>query len=155
MSMLPEVFNAKDSEKMGGFEPIPAGWYLAEVVKSEMKDTAAGTGKYLTCQLKVLEGEYTGRYLFNLMNLVNPNQTAVEIAQKELASLCEACELDEIEDSTELHGIAIAVRVSIKEGTDKFPPKNEIKAYRIESEMPEQESDESPFEKVAPIKPKK
>ena len=144
--MLPEVFNAKDSDKMGGFEPIPAGWYLAEVVKSEMKDTAAGTGKYLTCQLKVVEGEHKGRYLFNLMNLVNPNQTAVEIAQKELASLCEACELDEIEDSTELHGITMAVRVAIKAGNDKFPAKNEIKAYKVESEMPDQ-ADESPFEK--------
>ena len=105
MAQLPSVFNAKENEKMGGFEPIPAAWYLAEVTKSEMKQTNAKTGHYLTCQLKVLEGEYTGRYLFNLMNLDNPNPVAVEIAQKELASMCEACGLDEIEDSTELHGI--------------------------------------------------
>jgi len=148
MSMLPEVFNAKDNEKMGGFEPIPAGWYLAEIAKSEMKDNKSGTGRYLTCQLKVLEGEFQGRYLFNLLNLVHPNQQAVEIAQKELASICEACELDEIEDSTELHGIAMAVRVVIKEGNDQWPAKNEIKAYKLESEMPEVESDENPFEKA-------
>ncbi len=148
MSMLPEVFNAKDNEKMGGFEAIPAGWYLAEIAKSEMKDTKAGTGKFLTCQLKILEGEYQGRYLFNLMNLVNPNQQTVEIAQKELASICEACGLDEIEDSTELHGIPMAVRVTLKEASEAWPAKNEIKGYKPESEMPEQESDDSPFEKA-------
>lgn len=146
MSMLPEVFNAKDSDKMGGFDPIPAAWYLVEVTKSEMKETAAGTGKYLTCQMKILEGEYKGRYLFNLMNLVNPNQVAVEIAQKELASMCEACGLDEIEDSTELHGIPIAVRVIIKAESGGYPAKNEIKAYKPEADLPEQEGD-NPFEK--------
>ena len=147
--MLPDVFNAKDHDKMGGFEPIPAGWYLVEIDKSEMKDNSAKTGRFLTCQLKVVEGEYKGRYLFNLMNLVNPNQQTVEIAQKELASICEACELDEIEDSTELHGITMAVRVAIKEGTEKWPAKNEIKAYRVESELPDtDEPDDNPFEKV-------
>lgn len=145
MAQLPDVFNAKDNEKMGGFEPIPAGWYLAQITKSEMKATKAGTGKYLTCQLKVLDGEFKGRYLFNLLNLINPNQTAVEIAQKELASMCEACGLDEIEDSTELHGIDMAIRVSIKPADANYPPKNEIKAYKPAAEMPESEND-SPFD---------
>ena len=144
MAQLPSVFNAKENEKMGGFEPIPAGWYLAEVTKSEMKQTNAKTGHYLTCQFKVLEGEFTGRYLFNLMNLDNPNPVAVEIAQKELASMCEACGLDEIEDSTELHSIPMAVRVVIKPASGAYPPKNEIKAYKPADEMPEDE-DDSPF----------
>ena len=91
MAQLPSVFNAADSDKMGGFEPIPEQWYLAEIRKSEMKATKAKTGSYLTCQLVVLEGEYKGRYLFNLLNLDNPNPVAVEIAQKELATICEAC----------------------------------------------------------------
>ena len=145
MAMLPEVFNAKDSEKMSGFEPLPKGWYLAEIVKTEMKDTKAGTGKYLTCQFKVLEPEeFAKRYVFNLMNLVNPNQVAVEIAQKELASLCEACGLDEIEDSTELHGIPIGIQLKIKPGDANYAAKNEIKQYCAESDIPSTE--ESPFD---------
>lgn len=146
MAQLPSVFNAKENEKMGGFEPIPAAWYLLEIAKTEMKDTRAGTGKYLSIQFKVLEGEYAGRYLFGLLNLVNHNPVAVEIAQKELASICEACGIDELEDSTELHGIPIAGRVVIKEASGGYPPKNEIKAYKAEEDMPEQEKDESPFE---------
>lgn len=149
MAQLPDVFNAKDNEKMSGFEPIPAGWYLAEIVKSEMKDSSSGAGnRYLTCQLKIVEGEYKDRYLFNLMNLVNQNQEAVDIARKELASICEACDIDEIEESTELHGITMAVRVGIKAADANWPAKNEIKAYKLESEMPDiKEADDSPFEK--------
>lgn len=148
MAQLPDVFNAKDSEKMGGFDAIPAAWYLAEITKSEMKDSASGSGEHLDFQLKVLEGEYEGRYLFVLLNLINQNDTAVEIARKELASICEACGVDELEDSTELHGIPMAVRVAIQPGTNLYPPKNVIKAYKAESEMPESEGD-NPFEQKA------
>ena len=144
MAQLPSVFNAKDNEKMGSFDPIPAAWYLAEIKKTEMKATKAKTGHYLSGQLVILEGEEKGRYLFFLLNLDNPNPVAVDIAQKELASICEACGLDEIEDSTELHGIPMAVRVVIKPGSGGYPPKNEIKAYKAEADMPESEED-SPF----------
>lgn len=144
MAQLPSVFNAKDNDKMGGFDPIPESWYLVEVMKSEYKATNAKTGHYLTCQMQVLEGEYKGRYVFNLLNLDNPNSVAVEIGQKELASMCEACGIDELEDSTELHGIPMAVRVVIKAGSGGYPPKNEIKAYKTEGDMPDQEGDD-PF----------
>lgn len=147
MAQLPNVFNAKDSDKMSGFEPIPAAWYLAEMTKSEYKQNSAKTGHFLNCQVKVLEGEHKGRLVFVLMNLDNPSTTAVEIAQKELASICEACGIDELEDSTELHGIPMAIRVIIKPASGGYPPKNEIKAYLPEDKMPENEgSDDSPFE---------
>lgn len=141
--MLPDVFNAKDSEKMGGFETTPAGWVIAEVVKSEIKDTKAKTGKYLTCQFKVLEPEkYAGRIIFNLLNLVNPNQLAVDIAQKELASMCEACGIDELEDSVELHGIPLGLQLKVKGATADYPEKNEIKAYKAEAETEVMEVDD-------------
>jgi len=142
MAQLPSVFNAKENEKMGGFEPIPASWYLAEITKTESKKTKAGTGSYITCQFKVLEGEYEGRFIFNLLNLDNPNPVAVEIAQKELASICEACDIDELEDTVELHGIPMAIRVVIAHQSG-YPPKNEIKAYKAADDMPE--SEDSPF----------
>ena len=145
MAQLPGVFNAKENEKMTDFSPVPAGWYKAEVVKSEMKNTAAGTGKYLNLQWKITEGEFVGRVFYTLMNLVNPNPIAVEIAQKELASICEDCEIDELEDSTELHGIEIGVRLSVKAGDANWPPKNEAKGYKAASEVEVVEEGDDPF----------
>ena len=148
MAQLPDVFNAKDSEKMGSFEPVPAGWYIAQIVKSEYKATAAKTGHYLTCQFKIVEPEeHKGRVVFNLMNLDNPNQTAVEIATKELGSLCEACGIDELEDSVELHGIPLAVRLGIQAGNANWPPKNVIKEYKAEADV-ELDGD-NPFDEAA------
>lgn len=138
MAQLPSVFDAKNSEKQKDFEPVPAGWYIGEVVKSEYKPNSAKTGHYLTCQVRILEPEkHKGRVVFNLMNLDNPNQQAVEIAQKELASMCEACGIDELEDSVELHGIPFGMRLSIKPGDANWPPKNEIKAYKTAEEVEE------------------
>lgn len=145
MAELPGVFNAKENEKMGGFDPVPAGWYIAEVVKSEMKNTAAKTGKYLNLQWKITQGEYKGRMFFTLMNLVNKNPIAVEIAQKELASVCEAMEIDELEDSVELHDIEIGVRLSVKAGDANWPPKNEAKGYKPASEVETEDEEGDKF----------
>lgn len=135
MAQLPSVFDAKNQEKQTEFEPIPAQWVVGEAVKSEYKQTAAKTGHYLTYQIKVIAPEeYKGRMVFNLMNLDNLNQTAVEIANKEFASMCEACGVDECEDSTELHGIPFAMRLGIKPGDANWPPKNVIKAYKTAEE---------------------
>lgn len=145
MAQLPSVFDAKNTEKQKDFEPIPQQWVIGEVTKSEYKATSAKTGHYLTCQIKVLAPEaYKGRMVFNLMNLDNPNQIAVEIAQKELASMCEACGIDELEDSTELHGIAFGMRLGVDQGDANWPPKNVIKAYKTADEAEDLLSDEDP-----------
>ena len=47
MALLPNKFNASKGEKLGSFTAIPAGTYLAQIVKSEMKDTKNRDGKYL------------------------------------------------------------------------------------------------------------
>jgi len=134
MAILPNVFKADDSPS--GYEPIPAGWYEAEVVKSEMKDTKSG-GKMLSVQFKVLEGEHENRLVFANFNLINANPTAVEIAQRELGNLVNACGLDEVEDSADLHSIPIAIKVKIQEGNAAYPePRNAIAAYKPLSEMP-------------------
>jgi hypothetical protein len=147
MAMLPDVFNAKEEEKMGSFEPIPAGWYMASITKSELKNNKAGTGQYLALQFKIIDGEFAKRLAFTNLNLVHSNSQTVEIARKELASICEAAGIEELEDSSELHGIPMGIRLIIKPGDANWPAKNEIKGYRSEEEQEAKASDEddSPF----------
>lgn len=135
MAMLPDVFNSNDHEPMGDFEPIPANLYMLEITKSEVKDTKAKTGKRLNFQAKVIEGKYKGRIIFIGLNLVNPNPEAVKISQRELSSLCQACGVDAIEDSTELHGIPFGAKVGIKPASGGFEAQNVIKKYFPEDEM--------------------
>lgn len=147
MAMLPSVFNTDDHDAMSGFEPIEAGVYLAEIVKTQLKDTKDKTGKYLSVQFKILDDEkYKGRFVFTNLNLVNKNPQAVEIAQRELKSICEAVGFEgELEDSEDLHDTPLGIKVTIKEATSKWPAGNEVKRYYAEADMPEPDGD-NPFE---------
>ena len=138
MAMLPSVFNTSDYEASSGFEPIPAGIYLAEIIKTELKDTKDKTGKYLSVQFKIMEGEQTKRLIFCNLNLVNKNQQAVDIAQSELKSICLAVGFEgELEDSVDLHNIPLGIKVAIKPADSKWPASNTIKRYYQEADMPE------------------
>jgi len=133
MAMLPNVF--KGEKSTSNYDPIPAGWYEAEMIKSEMKETKTG-GKMLSVQFKVIEGDFANRFVYANYNLVNSSPMAVEIAQRELGNLIHACGLEDIEDSAELHGVPVGIRVKIQDGTPAYPdPRNAIAGYKPASEL--------------------
>ena len=139
MAMLPSVFNSNEHEKMADFEPIPENLYMLEIVKSELKENSKKTGKILKLQMKVIDenGKYAGRLIFVDLNMVNPNIECVQIAQRELASICAACGLEMIEDSVELHNIPFIAKVGIKAADAGWPAKNSIRKYINIDEMPD------------------
>jgi len=122
-------FNAEEVEPQGSFEPIPAGWYTCMVTDSEFKPTKNGQGEYLQLRLDVIDGEHEGRVLFDRLNLNNPNQTAVEIAQRQLSAICRAVGIMTPSDSTELHDRPLNVKVSIRPAGNGYEASNEVKAY--------------------------
>lgn len=134
MALLPNVFTP--DEHKDGFAPIPADWYEAELVKSQLKVTKKKDGKYLAFCFKVLEGEHEGRLIWTNLNIENKNEIAVAIAQGDLKAICEAVGFTgELEDTDDLHDIPLAIKVSVKEETAQWPAKNEIKGYKALSEM--------------------
>lgn len=118
------------NETMGDSDALPAGEYVAALVKSDPKDAKSGNGnRYINCEFEVQDGEFQGRRFWTLLNLWNSNPTAVDIAQRELNSIMHACGKLRVSDTEELHGIPMIVRLSIK--TDaKYGDKNEVKSYK-------------------------
>lgn len=138
MVLLPEVFQPSEV-KSTGFDPIPAGWYEAEIQKSELKVTNDGNGKYIALTFKVLEGDHATRLMFANLNIVNKSEMAVKIANSDLKAICLACgrdEEEELEDTLDLHNIPIAIKLSVKEETAQWPAKNEIKGYKSIDDSP-------------------
>lgn len=123
-------FNANEVPEDEGFEQIPEGEYSCQIIRSEMKDTKAGTGQYLELRVQILDAPYTGRLIFERLNLINQNEVAVKIANRTLADICLACGLDKVEDSEELHGIEFIAKVVETEAQGDYPPGNEIKKYK-------------------------
>lgn len=130
MAQLPSAFNtANNNEKMSDFSAMPAGKYPAVIVKSEYKKNKAKNGNYLDLQHKVIDGEHKGRVFFNKLNLDNVNPTAVQIANKTLNSICEACGKVGVLDSDELHGIPMLVTLKLKAATAAYPASNDVGFY--------------------------
>lgn len=118
-----------ESIPIPSYEPIPPGWYAAEIDKAEVRDTKAGTGKYLKLELVVLDEAHEGRRVFTQINLSNPNQQAVEIGQRQLANLAHACGITALRDSAELLQRFVQIRLKIKEEKG-YDPQNEVTGYK-------------------------
>ena len=122
-------FSTDGVEPLQPFEILPAGRYEAMIVSSEQKATKAGTGSYLQLDFQIISGEQHGRYVWSRLSLDNPNETAVRIAQQELAAICMALGLTGVGESEELHDKPLLIDVAIERGKDGRDDTNRIKAY--------------------------
>lgn len=101
------------------YGPLPAGEYEVMIVRSENKPTKAGNGSYLELEMHVISGEHAGRRHWERLNLDNPSAQTVKIAQEQLARLCVALGVDEVNDSEELHDkpFVADIRIDKKDAT--------------------------------------
>lgn len=125
-------FDASQVPEQQDFSVLPEGQYVVIATASEMKPTKAGTGEYLQFTFEVLDGPAKGRKLWARLNLKNPNQTAVDIAQRELGAICRAVGVMKPRDSSEIHNKPMLVTVGV-EVDDKKRESNVIKKYEAVS----------------------
>lgn len=126
-------FNAATVAPDTGFgEPIPAGWYNVRITETEQKPTKAGNGDwYLSLTCEIIDGQYANRKLFTNLNLRNSNPTAQEIAYKQLSAICHAIGVMQVNDSQELHGKPLKVKVKVRiDRTGEYEPSNEISMFK-------------------------
>ena len=133
MAMLPDVFIPEEADD-AGFKTLDAGWYEAEIIKSDLKNTKNKDGKYIELRFKIIGEEDSsedGRLVFANLNIVNKNKTAVRIAQSDLKKICEAVSFEgELEDTEDLHNQSMLIKLIVKPETDQWPEKNEVKDFK-------------------------
>ncbi|SFB52593.1 Protein of unknown function [Rhizobium sp. NFR07] len=154
MAGLGQRFNAQDHDTEQRGSNLPNGTYVLEVSASEVKPTAKGNGTILKLTYDVVEpSEFKGRKIFANINLENANSTAQEIGQRDLAKLCRAIGLNEVNDSDELHFISFTAKVGVEKPREGYEPRNEIKRffYPDEGNVPAAEIDPNqPAQRSAP-----
>lgn len=121
-------FDANNVPEQQELSALPEGQYTVIATASEMKPTSKGTGQYLQMTFEVLDGPQKGRKVWARLNLVNPNQTAVDIAQRELGAICRAVGVMKPNDSSELHNRPLLITVAV-EVDDRKREGNVIKKY--------------------------
>lgn len=151
MSSFSEIYGGEgfvtDNYEKQDFSPIPPGWYSVVVEKAEIKNTNAGTGKYLSVQFCIYGQQYANRKLFTNINLLNPNQQAEEIGLRSLATLGAACGLHVIKDTEDLIDKCVQVRVKLNKEGDN----NEISGYKaVDGAAPTTTPEPTPDKKAAP-----
>lgn len=133
MASLNGTFDATQVEPNAPFEVLPAGKYPVQIVASDMRPTKDGNGSYLWLELEVLDGEQKGRKVYDRLNLDNPNQQAVDIAQRALSAICHATGKLHVSDSEELHYIPMVATVRVRPGRvvdgKEYSASNEVRGY--------------------------
>jgi hypothetical protein len=115
------------------YGPLPPGDYEMMITASANKPTKSGNGEYLELEMQVISGEHSGRRYWERLNLNNPSQQTVKIAQEQLARLLIAMHLDRIEDTREMHDIPFIAEVGLDKKDDS---KNVIWNYRAAVDAP-------------------
>ncbi len=116
------------------YTPIPAGQYVMQAIKTELKDSKNG-GKYVSAQFEVLGHDHVGRKVFENFNIMNTNPQTVEIALKAIKQWVMACGFTGDERLTmallrELEGKEFVGQVSVEpDRTGQYGDKNRIKRY--------------------------
>ncbi len=120
-----------DAAEAMTYEPLPAGWYKAAIINSEVKPTAAGTGTYLKAEWLITEpGDHEGRKVWEMYTLTNPNDMAVKIGRGQLSAAAKAMgKKGIVDDSQDLHDKEILIKLKIEPAAGQYGPKNRIVGY--------------------------
>ncbi len=126
MASFGQTFDASAVEP-SNYDVLPPGKYLSQIVASEMRATKDGSGQYLYMEVDIIEGQYTGRKLFDRLNLVNANPDAVQMAQRTLSSICRAVGKLQVSNSEQLHLIPLIADVRVRPPKGQYGESNSIR----------------------------
>ena len=138
-------FNSFNPSEHNSDKPVPSGNYRAIIDGAKIKDTRAGTGKYLELEFTIIEGQHKGRKAWNIYNIDNPNQVATQIAKQQLAAVCRATNLVKLTGEHDFLNKTLIVKLGQEEYNGEM--KNKVKGYAPNSGQstpePKQENDSS------------
>jgi len=122
-------FDANDVEPQEEFELLPEGQYKAIIAECNDKDTKDGTGKLIEVKLQIIEDPGKGRIFFDRLNIINANETAVQIAKQTLAAICRAVGVMNPQANSDLCNIPFVLTLKHEKRKDNGELINRPKKY--------------------------
>ena len=124
MAFLGQTFDANE------LSLLPEGNYNATITQAELKPTNAGTGQYIKLRLDITGPTHQGRVVFGNLNIKNASAKAEEIGRQQLGEIMRAIGLAKVTDTDQLIGGQLSIKVAIKEGSNGYEARNEVKGYK-------------------------
>lgn len=116
-------FDARNVETTTTYELLPDGDYVCIIEDANMRDTASG-GAMLVVEMVVLTGPNEGRKIIDRMNIVNKNETAVDIAKRQYAKLVVAIGKPTALDTEDLKNCRVIAVVKTEQGKGTYIAKD-------------------------------
>lgn len=134
MAFLGETFST-DSLPVSdrSYDLIPEGWYNATITKAELNNTKAGTGQKIDMRYDIVGPTQQGRVVFGTVNVRNQSERAEAIGRQQLGEIMRAVGLAKIQDTDELVGGPICIRVKIKPAENGYDARNEVSGFKSSS----------------------
>lgn len=107
---------------------IPAGWYLAECIKSDLVPTKAG-GERLAITWRILGPSHVGRQVIASINTRHDNPQVVTIGQEEIFRIASVAG-KKLDRSEHLIGITAEISIIVEPPKNGYDEANRVKKYR-------------------------
>lgn len=115
-----------DLPESQGYDLIPDGWYRAKIKGAELKSTKANDGQYIAVQYQI----ESGRVVFGNLNIKNRNPEAERIGLQQLGEVMGAIGLAKIQDTDQLIGGDLMIKVGTSKKQEGFEQRNEVKGFK-------------------------
>jgi len=118
-----DLSNVVEQQQTSSYEPLPAGWHVADITGNDIKPTKNGAGQYLALELTI-----GARRVWDNLNFDNPNPRASEIALSQLKRIATA--IGQAPDNVDTDGF-LGHQIQVKLGIDaKDPSRNRVLDYK-------------------------
>lgn len=123
------------------YSAIPDGKYNVVVAKADVKESKAG-GHYLNVGYQIVDGDFKGRIIFDIVNIAHSNPEVVRIGMERLATIAWATghEKDSVDDTDDLINklpFSISIKSEEKDGYTNMRVKSIVRTAPIESKKEE------------------
>jgi hypothetical protein len=109
---------------------LPAGIYDVEITDAEVRELKSGKGTGLSITYTVLAPEeHTNRKIFQNLNIKHENPEAEQIAQSQLSALCRTLGIGQLDDTDDLFGKTVRVRVKVRPAKGDYAESNDVTAF--------------------------
>lgn len=110
------------------FDPVPSGWYPAQVIESVLETKENGTRLNLTWE--IMDGEHAKRRIWQREWAAHNSTSAQEIGQRMIRTIGQAMGLARVDSSEILCFKPVEIRVGLVKKEDGYEQRNEVKTAR-------------------------
>lgn len=130
MAFLNETFRTAElPESDRNFDPLPPGWYQANITKTEVRQTKNGTGQYIAIRYDIIGPTHQGRVVFGNLNIRNASPEAERIGRQQLGELLRAIGIAELSDTDQLVGAPVQIKLKVRE-QEGYDPTNDVAGFK-------------------------